>query len=62
MPGASTIVIAREDFSKPDGEPGTKREARRQTEIESQFFALIRERRSDVIVLDLRNASKNVIR
>ena len=57
MPGASTIVIAREDFSIPDGETGAKREARRQTDIESQFFALVRERRPDVIVLDLRNAT-----
>jgi two-component system OmpR family response regulator len=56
MPGASTIVIAREDFSIPDGELGA-REARRPTEIESHFFALLRERRPDVIVLDLRNAT-----
>ena len=57
MPGASTIVIAREDFSIPDGETGAKREARRQIDIEGQFFALIRERRPDVIVLDLQNAT-----
>jgi DNA-binding response OmpR family regulator len=56
MPGASTIVIAREDFSIPDGEPGAL-ESRRPTEIESQFFALTRERLPDVIVLDLRNAT-----
>jgi DNA-binding response OmpR family regulator len=56
MPGACTIVIVREDFSIPDGEPGA-REARRPIEIESQFFALMRERQPDVIVLDLRNAT-----
>ena len=54
MAGASTIVIAREDFSIPDGEPGGMREARRRTDIEGQFFALVRERRPAVIVLDLR--------
>jgi hypothetical protein len=54
MPGASTIVIAREDFSIPDGEPGAMREVRPRTDLESQFFALVRERRPDVIVLDLR--------
>jgi two-component system OmpR family response regulator len=57
MPGASTIVIAREDFSIPDGEPGAMREVRPRTDLESQFFALVRERRPDVIVLDLRNAT-----
>jgi two-component system, OmpR family, response regulator len=57
MPGASTIVIAREDFSIPDGETGPKREAKRQVEVETQFFSLIREKRPDVIVLDLRNAT-----
>lgn len=59
MPGVSTIVIAREDFSIPDGDTSGKREGRRQTEIEGQFFALIRERRPDVIVLDLQNATSD---
>jgi len=57
MPGASTIVIAREDFSIPDGEPGATREVKRPAEIEKQFFALIRERRPDVIVLDFRKTT-----
>ena len=57
MPGASTIVIARGDFSISDGETGPKREMKRQVDVETQFFALIREKRPDVIVLDLRNAT-----
>lgn len=57
MPGASTIVIAREDFSIPDGETGATREVKRPAEIEKQFFALIRERRPDVIVLDFRKTT-----
>jgi DNA-binding response OmpR family regulator len=50
-------LIAREDFSIPDGEAGTKREVKRPAEVENQFFALVRERRPDVVVLDLRNAT-----
>jgi two-component system, OmpR family, response regulator len=61
MAGASTIVIAREDLSIPGLEVGAQRETRRQTEIESQFFALIHEKRPDVIVLDLRDAGSDGI-
>jgi DNA-binding response OmpR family regulator len=57
MPGASTIIIVRDDFSIPDGETGGKRDLKRPAEVEKQFFALVREKRPDVIVLDLRNAT-----
>jgi hypothetical protein len=40
MPGVSTIVIAREDFSIPDGDTGDARG--RQTEIEGQVCAFAR--------------------
>jgi two-component system OmpR family response regulator len=59
MPGASTIVIAREDLSIPDGDTGSKRELKRKDNVETRFFTLIREKQPDVIVLDLRNATSN---
>jgi two-component system OmpR family response regulator len=55
MPGASTILIAREDLSIPDADAGAKREPRRKSEVEKLFFALLRDKRPDVIILDLRN-------
>jgi DNA-binding response OmpR family regulator len=57
MPAATTIVVAREDFSIPGGddrepdaphEPGT---------LESRFFTLLREAKPDVVVLDLNRAN-----
>jgi two-component system OmpR family response regulator len=57
MPGASTIIIAREDFSIPDGEVGYTYEMKRPREVEKQFFSLLRKNRPDVIVLDFRNAT-----
>jgi two-component system OmpR family response regulator len=57
MPAATTIVVAREDFSIPGGE---YRESGRQPEpvaLESPFFNLLRESKPDVVVLDLREAN-----
>jgi DNA-binding response OmpR family regulator len=57
MPAATTIVVAREDFSIPGGEdreagvqlaPGAR---------ESRFFDLLREAKPDVVVLDLSRAN-----
>jgi len=59
MPGASTILIAREDFSIPDGETTSKQQAKRPAEVEKQFFAILREKRPDVVVLDFRKAQSN---
>jgi two-component system OmpR family response regulator len=55
-PSATTIVIAREDFSIPGGdepddaqaEPGAR---------ETRFFSLLRESKPDVVVLDLSRAN-----
>jgi two-component system, OmpR family, response regulator len=55
MPAATTIVIAREDFSIPGGEEHsvqTDPAAR-----ESRFFTLLREAKPDVVVLDLSRAN-----
>jgi two-component system OmpR family response regulator len=57
MPAATTIVVAREDFSIPGGE---EREANIQAEpaaLEHRFFSLLREARPDVVVLDLSRAN-----
>jgi two-component system OmpR family response regulator len=57
MPTATTIVIAREDFSIPGGE---EPEAATRTEpgaLETRFFNLVQEARPDVIVLDLSRAN-----
>ena len=57
MPAATTIVVAREDFSIPGGE---YRESDSQPEpvaLESRFFNLLRESKPDVVVLDLREAN-----
>jgi DNA-binding response OmpR family regulator len=55
MPSATTIVIAREDFSIPGGEEGE--EARAPEALERRFFGLLREARPDVVVLDLSRAN-----
>src|SRR5258708_7707993 len=55
MPAATTIVIAREDFSIPGGE-----ERNIQVEpvaLEDQFFHLLREAKPDVVVVDLSRAN-----
>jgi two-component system KDP operon response regulator KdpE len=56
MPAATTIVVAREDFSIPGGddrEPNTPREP---GALESRFFTLLREAKPGVVVLDLSRA------
>lgn len=56
MPAATTIVVAREDFSIPGGEPfdGDTPEP---VALENRFFSLLRESKPDVVVLDLRQAN-----
>jgi len=57
MPAATTIVIAREDFSIPGGdfnEPDSRIEP---AALESRFFSLLRDSKPDVVVLDLRQAN-----
>jgi two-component system, OmpR family, response regulator len=55
MPAATTIVVAREDFSIPGGED---RDAGREPEaLENRFFSLLRESKPDVVVLDLSRAN-----
>jgi DNA-binding response OmpR family regulator len=57
MPAATTIVVAREDFSIPGGE---EREPDAQMEpaaLEDRFFNLLRESKPDVVVLDLSRAN-----
>lgn len=56
MPAATTIVVAREDFSIPGGEHpnGNPPEP---AALESRFFNLLRESKPDVVVLDLREAN-----
>lgn len=56
MPAATTIVVAREDFSIPGGdqhESGIPEPVA----LESRFFSLLRESKPDVVVLDLRQAN-----
>lgn len=55
MPAATTIVVARDDFSIPggdyhDGQPEG-------TALETRFFSLLRSSKPDVVVLDLREAN-----
>jgi hypothetical protein len=55
MPAATTIVVAREDFSIPGGEENNDGDNR--GGLESRFFNLLREAKPDVVVLDLRQAN-----
>ena len=57
MPAATTIVIAREDFSIPGGEVAEPINTGEPAALESRFFNLLREARPDVVVLDLRHAN-----
>ncbi len=57
MPAATTIVVAREDFSIPGGEPHEEDNSPEPVALESQFFNLLRESKPDVVVLDLRQAN-----
>jgi len=56
MPAATTIVVAREDFSIPGGEEreGAQSEP---AALENRFFSLLRESKPDVVVLDLSRAN-----
>ncbi|HWD59716.1 MAG TPA: response regulator transcription factor [Stellaceae bacterium] len=56
MPAATTIVVAREDFSIPGGD---QHESTSPEPVahESRFFTLLRESKPDVVVLDLRQAN-----
>jgi DNA-binding response OmpR family regulator len=55
MPAATTIVVAREDFSIPGGE---ERDASTEpVALENRFFSLLREAKPDVVVLDLSRAN-----
>jgi two-component system, OmpR family, response regulator len=56
MPAATTIVVAREDFSIPGGEHPESNPPEPMA-LESRFFTLLRESKPDVVVLDLRQAN-----
>lgn len=56
MPAATTIVVARNDFSIPGGENFDNDNRPEPAALETRFFDLIRESRPDVVVLDLREA------
>jgi DNA-binding response OmpR family regulator len=56
MPVATTIVVAREDFSIPGGEQNDGNQTEPMA-LESRFFSLLRESKPDVVVLDLRQAN-----
>jgi two-component system, OmpR family, response regulator len=61
MPAATTIVIAREDFSIPGGDES---EADLQADPgahENRFFTLLRDARPDVVVLDLSRANGSAV-
>jgi DNA-binding response OmpR family regulator len=57
MPSATTIVVAREDFSIPGGEQQDDANPAEPVALESRFFSLLRESKPDVVVLDLREAN-----
>src|SRR5580704_5961848 len=57
MPAATTIVVAREDFSIPGGDDGESNTPREPGAIENRFFTLLREAKPDVVVLDLSRAN-----
>jgi two-component system, OmpR family, response regulator len=61
MPGSSTVVVAREDLSIPGADEDTLPAAKNAAEIERRFFALVRDSRPDVVVLDLGNTKGNGI-
>ena len=55
-PTATTIVVAREDFSIPGGDTPSA-EGSEPTALETRFFSLLRESQPDVVVLDLSRAN-----
>jgi len=59
MSAATTIVVAREDFSIPGGEYHVEDAAVLAMQPEFRFFHLLREAKPDVVLLDLSRASGN---
>jgi DNA-binding response OmpR family regulator len=57
MPAATTIVIAREDFSIPGGEVNDGDGRPEAVSLETRFFSMLREAKPDVVVIDLREAN-----
>jgi DNA-binding response OmpR family regulator len=57
MPTATTIVVAREDFSIPGGEDREADTPPEPAALESRFFTLLKDARPDVVVLDLSRAN-----
>lgn len=61
MPTATTIVVAREDFSIPGGDasldPPLDPEVPEGSGLEFRFFNLLKDARPDVVVLDLTHAN-----
>lgn len=58
MPTATTIVVAREDFSIPGGDPSAELDPTvKESGHENRFFTLLRESKPDVVVLDLTHAN-----
>jgi len=55
MPAATTIIIAREDFSIPGGED--RNIEAEPVALEDRFFHLLREAKPDVVVVDLSRAN-----
>jgi DNA-binding response OmpR family regulator len=59
MPTATTIVVARDDFSIPGGDDRGPNVPRDPGALENRFFNLLREAKPDVVVLDLSRANGN---
>jgi DNA-binding response OmpR family regulator len=57
MPTATTVVVAREDFSIPGGDPGLELDPAGSQTHEARFFELLRESNPDAVVLDLSHAN-----
>src|SRR5580658_2696791 len=57
MPTATTIVVARDDFSIPGGDDRGPNVPRDPGALEDRFFSLLREAKPDVVVLDLSRAN-----
>ena len=53
MKVASTILVAREDFSIPGADPSATEPAERATDQRQHFFDLLQRSRADVVVLNL---------
>jgi two-component system OmpR family response regulator len=55
MPGSSTVVVAREDLSIPGADEEKRPRPSEASEVERQFFELVRDSRPDIVLLDLSN-------